>query len=71
MTPAQIRRRLGTIQKHQTKWDAAERELQNLCKHPNADKKYNGSTGNWDRNDDSYWIEYKCPDCDKRWSEDQ
>lgn len=71
MTPAQIRRRLQTIQKHQQKWDDAEKELRSLCKHPNASKKYCGDTGNWDRSQDSYWIEYKCPDCNKFWTVDQ
>lgn len=71
MTPAQIRRRLQTIQKHQQKWDDAEKELRSLCSHPNVSKKYCGDTGNWDRSQDSYWIEYKCPDCNKFWTVDQ
>lgn len=71
MTPAQIRRKLATINKHQLKWDTAERELQTLCQHPNASKKYGSDTGNWDRGQDSYWIDYNCPDCGKRWQEDQ
>lgn len=71
MTPAQVRRKLATINKHQLKWDTAERELQFICTHINASKKYCGDTGNWDRNADSYWIEYKCSDCNKRWREDQ
>ena len=71
MTPAQVRRKLATIQRNQTKWDQAERSLQHICPHPNASKKHCGSTGNWDRNDDAYWIEYKCPDCGKFWTVDQ
>lgn len=71
MTPAQVRRRLSTINKHQNKWDDAERELQALCSHPNVTKKYNSNTGNYDPTADSYWIEYRCPDCNKRWNEDQ
>ena len=71
MTPAQIRRRLKTIQKHQDKWDIAEKDLQEICIHPNVDEKYKGNSGNYDPSADSYWIEYRCPDCDKFWIEDQ
>jgi hypothetical protein len=71
MTPAQVQRRLKTIQRNQIKWDSAERDLQNLCAHPNASKKYRGDTGNWDRTQDSYWIEHRCPDCGKFWSVEQ
>ena len=71
MTPAQVRRKLEAIQWHQTKWDLAEKALQEDCPHPDASKKYCGDTGNWDRNDDSHWIEYKCPDCGKFWTVDQ
>lgn len=71
MTPAQVRRKLTTIVKNQEKWDQAERDLQLLCSHPNATKKYCGDTGNWDRAADSYWIEYRCPDCGKKWNVDQ
>lgn len=71
MTPAQIRRRRKTIEKQQIKWDAEEEKLKKLCSHPNADKKYCGSTGNYDRTMDCYWIEFKCPDCGKRWQRDQ
>lgn len=71
MTPAQIRRRLATIERHQERWELAEKELQAICQHPFADKKYRSDTGNWDRSQDSYWIEFKCPDCGRRWIEDQ
>lgn len=71
MTPAQVRRKLQTINKHQEKWDAAEALLQSTCLHPNADKKYCANTGNYDPTADSYWIEYRCPDCGKFWQEDQ
>jgi hypothetical protein len=71
MTPAQIRRRKQTIEKHQWKWDTAENELQQICQHPNVEKKYRGDTGNYDRTADSYWIDFKCPDCGKKWWESQ
>lgn len=71
MTPAQVRRRRKTIDAHQQKWYDAEEELQTLCQHPNVIKKHESDTGNWDRSQDCYWISYRCPDCDKRWTVDQ
>lgn len=72
MTPAQVRRKLATINKHQLSWDTAEAELQNkLCSHPNATKKYCSNTGNYDPTADSYWIQYNCPDCKKQWNVEQ
>ena len=47
------------------------RALQEECNHPNVEKEYRGSTGNYDPSCDAYWIEFKCPDCRKQWSEDQ
>lgn len=71
MTPAQVRRKLKTILKHQDKWANAEIELQNHCNHVNVDKQYKGNSGNYDPTADSYWIEFKCSDCGKFWIEDQ
>ena len=45
-------------------------QLQNNCPHHSLEYKNCGSTGSWDR-DDSYWTEWYCPDCDKRWTTDQ
>ena len=71
MTPAQVRRKLKTINKHQEKWDYAERDLQNSCLHPDANSKYCSNTGNYDKTADCYWIQWQCPDCNKRWNTDQ
>jgi hypothetical protein len=46
-------------------------DLQAECKHPNAVKVNNSDTGNWDRGQDRYWRDCKCPDCGKVWQEDQ
>src|SRR6516165_11138876 len=49
-----------------------KRQIQeNFCNHPELVGEYKANTGNWDRSDDSYWVEYKCPNCDKYWTEDQ
>ena len=71
MTPAQVRRKALTIKKHIDKWNTAYKELQTICLHTDHYQKKNGSTGNWDRGDDAYWIEHYCADCDKRWVTDQ
>ena len=71
MTQAQIRRRKATIVKHQIKWLEAEYELQDICRHPTANKKYESNTGNYDPSADSYWIENRCPDCGKFWVTEQ
>jgi len=46
-------------------------EIQNACPHTNATKKCDSDTGNWCKADDSYWYEFKCPDCKKIWTEEQ
>ena len=45
--------------------------LQDKCTHPDVTKEYKSNTGNYDPSADSYWINLHCPDCDKRWREDQ
>ena len=46
--------------------------IQEECNHPTAclTFKYGSDTGNWDRNEDSYWTDYTCTLCEKRWSEE-
>lgn len=45
--------------------------LREKCTHPNAQKENKASTGNWDRSQDCYWRDCKCPDCGKLWREEQ
>ena len=45
--------------------------LQSVCLHTNATKKYRGNTGNYDPSENCYWIDFYCPDCDKRWQTEQ
>jgi len=45
--------------------------LRAKCKHTNAVYKYCADTGNYDPSSDCYWIEYRCYDCGKYWTEDQ
>jgi len=46
-------------------------DLQVECAHTGVKKEYKGNTGNWDPNDNCYWINFSCPDCGKFWREDQ
>lgn len=43
--------------------------IQDRCKHSETIKKYGGSTGNYDKSEDCFWVEYTCVDCDKKWTE--
>lgn len=45
--------------------------LQENCPHEDLTYKYGGSSGNWDKSDDSYWIDWKCNDCYKTWTTSQ
>jgi len=41
------------------------------CSHPemHLSKEYGSNTGNYDPTSDSYWINYSCECCGKRWTE--
>lgn len=67
---AGVRAERARIDLELEKLHAEKEELQKTCPHTNATKKGNSSTGSWDR-DDSYWWEFDCPDCGKRWTEPQ
>lgn len=71
MTPVQVQRLRSKIEARLDKWNEAYRMLQQDCQHPNVTKKHRSDTGNWDRSQDSYWTEWHCPDCDKRWTTEQ
>lgn len=59
------------IQKNIEKWRVRLIKLQSSCMHPDVAITYNGSTGNFDPIDDGYYKSYKCPDCNKYWSDDE
>lgn len=53
---------------------AAERDLhafRAMCAHPRAVKVARSNVGNYDPSADRYWYACECPDCGRRWSEDQ
>ena len=45
--------------------------LQTECTHPNVSRVAKSNSGGYDPSNDSYWYEFKCPDCQKFWCEDQ
>jgi len=47
--------------------------IQTSCSHPKeaVTEKPGASTGHYSPGDDSYWIDYHCHLCDKRWRVDQ
>ena len=71
MTSKQIQRKYTTIMNKKAKLSIQLSELQELCTHPDITKQYRGDTGNYDPSQDSYWINWHCPDCDKRWTTPQ
>lgn len=44
--------------------------LQENCPHKDLYGKYKSDTGNWCSQDDRYWLELKCNDCNKMWDVD-
>lgn len=47
------------------------RRHQAKCRHLKATKENRGNTGNYDPSANSYWIEFSCPTCLRKWSRDQ
>ena len=43
----------------------------NDCNHPKLIGTPKSITGNFNSDDDEYWVEFECPDCGKKWTEDQ
>lgn len=67
LTPKQIQSRLIRLYGKQVLIDDEIEALRDACPHVNLHGKYKGDTGNWCPQDDSYWIEAVCKDCERRW----
>jgi cell division protein FtsB len=65
------KKKVAALDKEIEKLVEERNKLRSKCKHVNAVHKYCGSTGNWSKSDDCYWIEYLCYDCGKVWSTEQ
>jgi hypothetical protein len=44
---------------------------QEKCKHKKVQKIAKSNTGHYDKSNDSYWYECRCPTCLKSWIESQ
>ncbi len=66
-----IRTAVKNIEQKITKLYNDIKDLQEVCPHDNLQGKFGANTGNYDRSNDSYWVDFVCQDCKKRWSEDQ
>jgi len=56
-----INKQIANLQKRKDK-------IQAKCPHVNAVKNYDSNTGNFDPNDDQYWVCFNCLDCEKQWT---
>lgn len=71
MAASNIKRMRERIEHKIDKLNKELENLQNVCTHRDLTYKLRGDSGNWDRADDAYWIEWHCHDCDKRWTTSQ
>ena len=62
LNQTQIKNRALALKSRIDKLNECYKDLQQICIHPNKDSKGGSST---------YWIEHYCPDCDKRWHDNQ
>ena len=68
LTSKQVQRRRDTIQNKISLWENKLASLQNEeCPHIQFENKAGSDTGNWCKQDDSYWYDYHCFDCGKMW----
>jgi len=71
MTPKQVKSKLKKLLAKEAKIIDEIVELRDkICKHHTLYYKPHGSSGGWD-GDSSYWYEWRCYDCGKRWSTPQ
>lgn len=60
-----IRENVSFLKQRVKEYEERVKSWQEKCEHQIVTGKYKSNTGNWDRYDDSYWIEAKCLDCGK------
>jgi hypothetical protein len=48
-----------------------KRQIQTQCQHPELEGIYESDIGNYSKSDDCSWVLFFCPDCHKRWREEQ
>lgn len=70
MKASQIRKRRGSIDKAIAHQKEKLADLQANCPHENKVALHRSSTGNYDPDQNSYWVEYSCIDCGLRYTEE-
>lgn len=67
-----IRARVSTINSTVARLGLELRQIQEECNHQgDLQYTYDGDSGNYDKSQDVYWIDWKCNDCGKRWTTSQ
>jgi hypothetical protein len=66
-----MRKRLASLTQQEAKIHEKIKLLQAECPHITLTMRYGGDTGNFDPANDSYWVDWACQDCGKRWSTSQ
>lgn len=62
---------VNKCQRKIVKWRQKLTAIQDACTHKGAVKVAGANTGNWCKQDDSYWYDFDCPVCGKHWTEPQ
>lgn len=70
MTPKQVVRKKLSIESKIDKLNASLEQLKETCSHYSLRYRNQGSSGGWD-SEGSYWIDWYCQDCEKRWNTGQ
>ena len=65
-----IVKRRRAIEAKINEWSNKLVALEEECPHYNSWYENKGNSGGWDY-EDSYWRDYECEDCGKRWTTDQ
>lgn len=65
-TKAVVSRRIKIFNELNKLYDE-KKKLQEKCEHVNLIFRYNGYNGLWDGSE-NYWKDFRCLDCDKRWT---
>jgi len=62
-----IKKRMQRLQAKKQKIHEEIVAVQTAYPHADLKSTWGSDTGNWDPSADSYWKDYHCQDCDKRW----
>lgn len=71
MKQSPIKRKIERLNSKIQKLREDIKQVQEACPHADLTYKYGGDSGNYDRSQDCYWIDWHCNDCGKSWTTDQ